>query len=89
MDHFYKKNGTSFIKYVINLNFLNSCILYSFIIVVSYGVANLKVPITAKIRVFDEIDKTVEYAKMVESTGVSVIWCVLTSYEVNIINFTS
>jgi tRNA-dihydrouridine synthase 1 len=40
---------------------------------VSNGVEKLKVPITAKIRIFEDIGKTVEYAKMVESTGVALI----------------
>ena len=39
---------------------------------VSRAVKNLKVPVTAKIRVFEDIDKTVEYAKMIEKTGISV-----------------
>jgi tRNA-dihydrouridine synthase len=39
---------------------------------VSSGVQKLKVPVTAKIRVFDDIAKSVEYAKMIESTGISV-----------------
>lgn len=40
----------------------------------SHAVENLKIPVTAKIRVFDDIGKTVEYAKMVASTGISVIF---------------
>lgn len=40
---------------------------------VSTAVKGLKCPVTAKIRVFDDIDKSVKYAKMVESTGISVI----------------
>jgi len=39
---------------------------------VSSAVQKLKVPVTAKIRVFDDIEKSVEYAKMIESTGISV-----------------
>ena len=42
------------------------------LIEVSKGVAGIKIPVTAKIRVFEDIGKTVEYAKMIESTGVAV-----------------
>ena len=38
----------------------------------SEAVKNSKIPVTAKIRVFDDIDKSVEYAKMIESTGIAV-----------------
>ena len=41
--------------------------------IVSNAVKNLKVPVTAKIRVFEDIDKTVEYAKMIEKSGISVL----------------
>ncbi|KAJ2057329.1 tRNA dihydrouridine synthase [Coemansia sp. S146] len=34
---------------------------------------NLEIPVTAKIRVFPEIEKTVEYAKMVEAAGAQII----------------
>ena len=40
--------------------------------IVSKGVQALKIPVTAKIRVFEDIEKSVKYAKMVESTGISV-----------------
>jgi tRNA-dihydrouridine synthase len=39
---------------------------------VSKAVKNLKIPVTAKIRVFEDIGKSVEYAKMIESTGIAV-----------------
>ncbi|KAJ2030475.1 tRNA dihydrouridine synthase [Coemansia sp. S3946] len=34
---------------------------------------NLEIPVTAKIRVFPEVEKTVEYAKMVEAAGAQII----------------
>ena len=34
---------------------------------------SLKVPVTAKIRIFSDIGKSVEYAKMVESSGIALI----------------
>ncbi len=33
----------------------------------------MKIPVTAKIRVFDDIEKSVKYAQMVESTGISIL----------------
>jgi hypothetical protein len=44
----------------------------SFLFEVSTGVKNLKIPVTAKIRVFEDIDKSVEYAKMCEKAGIAV-----------------
>ena len=32
----------------------------------------MKIPVTAKIRVFDDIEKSVEYAKMCEKAGIAV-----------------
>ena len=34
---------------------------------------NLDVPVTAKIRVYDDLEKSVEYAKMVEKAGAQII----------------
>jgi tRNA-dihydrouridine synthase 1 len=37
------------------------------------AVDELKVPVTAKCRVFDDVNKSVEYAKMLESTGIALL----------------
>ena len=42
----------------------------------------LSVPILVKIRVFDDIDKTVRYAKMLEDAGCKVGWSVCVSLSV-------
>ena len=34
---------------------------------------NLDVPVTAKIRVYDDLEKSIEYAKMVEKAGAQII----------------
>ena len=36
---------------------------------------NLQVPVTAKFRVFSSVEKTVEYAKMLERAGAQIITC--------------
>ena len=41
--------------------------------ILSTAVKGLKIPVTAKIRVFDDIDKSVRYARMIESTGISLL----------------
>lgn len=74
---FFKTNGILFSKYVSLKSFVllfyeNLHYNLNFRLKVSKAVKNLKVPVTAKIRVFEDIDKTVEYAKMIEKSGVSV-----------------
>ncbi|CEL59113.1 tRNA-dihydrouridine synthase 1 [Rhizoctonia solani AG-1 IB] len=36
---------------------------------------NLKVPVTAKFRIFPDVNKTVEYAKMMERAGAQIVTC--------------
>lgn len=56
---------------------------------VSNAVKNLKVPVTAKIRVFEDIQKSVDYAKMIEKTGISVrsVFVVVVVFDVFLWNF--
>ncbi len=48
--------------------------IFNYLIIVKKGCENIKIPVTAKIRIFETIEKSVEYAKMIESTGVAVIF---------------
>ena len=36
---------------------------------------NLSIPVTAKFRIFKDVSKTIEYAKMMESAGASILTC--------------
>lgn len=42
---------------------------------------NLSIPVTCKIRVFPEVQKTIEYAKMLERAGCSVLFIYLHFFE--------
>ena len=44
----------------------------SVFIAVSQCASELKIPITCKIRIFDDVQRTVEYAKMLERAGAKV-----------------
>ena len=72
MEAFFKTNGSSstiFVNYLIyslNDTYIQEILELKNLILVSKGVQNLKIPVTAKIRVFDDINKSVEYAKMIE-----------------------
>ena len=73
MGAIYKMTGTSFIASV------------SFILVVCWHQRlscpvnilheNLSIPVTAKFRVFPSLEKTVEYAKMMERAGAQILTC--------------
>lgn len=65
------------LQYLYSINSSSDSLKQIYILFLSYivsnAVKNLKVPVTAKIRVFEDIDKTVEYAKMIEKSGISVL----------------
>lgn len=46
---------------------------YKTLNLVTYAKSQLSVPITCKIRVFDDITRTVDYAKMLERAGISLL----------------
>lgn len=56
---------------VTDISFIYSVFLYPFS--VSTLSKSLKVPVTCKIRVFEDMDKTIEYAKMLEEAGVKML----------------
>jgi len=51
--------------------FVRATVIVMFV-AVSRCARELKVPVTCKIRVFDDIQRTVEYAKMLERAGAKV-----------------
>jgi tRNA-dihydrouridine synthase 1 len=36
---------------------------------------NLSIPVTAKFRIFPDVNKTIEYAQMMEKAGASILTC--------------
>jgi tRNA-dihydrouridine synthase 1 len=46
-----------------------------FVLTVNVLHTNLSIPVTAKFRVFPTVEKTVEYAKMLERAGAQILTC--------------
>lgn len=69
MEHSYRTVGTSFIKSVNPeiLQTLADCYMVQFS--VSLVSKSLKVPVTCKIRIFEDMEKTIKYAQMLEAAG--------------------
>ena len=70
------------------INLQNSCAGSNFVVVILLAVStchkHLKVPITCKIRIFESLDKTVEYAKMLERAGCQVRYAITSPFQESI-----
>ena len=54
---------------------LHACTKSKLLITVNILHKNLSIPVTAKFRVFSNVERTVEYAKMLERAGAQIITC--------------
>lgn len=70
-----KTNGSLYINSVSLLTFLLNISSHLLPCVVSTLHENLSVPVTAKFRIFPDLDKTIAYARMMEAAGAQILTC--------------